>query len=285
MSMNKQALDRLIDLAFTEDFCFGDLTTESCVSPATQSSAYVVAKQAMVVSGIDVFSHVFARLDGRVQIALKVAEGEAVSQGTVLCTLAGPAQSILTGERVALNFLMRLSGIATFTRDAVAAMGTEHHTRLVDTRKTMPGWRHLEKAAVRAGGGANHRFGLSDGILIKENHILAAGGIRAAVEKAREHAHHLVKIEVETTNLDEVREAIEVHADAIMLDNMDNDTIAKAMEQVRAVRAKNQRISVEASGNMSKERLAAVAALGVDLISMGALTHSAPCADVSMRFE
>lgn len=284
MSISKVALDRLIDMAFMEDFGSGDLSTDSCVDRMALSEGQVVAKQDLVVAGIQVFSRVFWKLDPQVKVDILISDGDFAEDGSILCRLSGPTRSILTGERVALNFLMRLSGIATYTRRVIESMGSDSKTRVVDTRKTTPGWRHLEKAAVRVGGGHNHRFGLSDGIIIKENHIVAAGSIRDAVQKARAHSHHLVKVEVETTNLDEVQEAIAAKADVIMLDNMDDEMMAVAMDKIRGARdQKNQVLLVEASGNMTPDRLRNIAELGIDLVSMGALTHSAPCVDVSLR--
>jgi nicotinate-nucleotide pyrophosphorylase (carboxylating) len=215
-----------------------------------------------------------------------VNEGQAVQAGTTLVKLSGLAHSLLIGERPALNFLGRLSGIATQTYEWTKCLEASPSCRLVDTRKTTPGWRALEKAAVLAGGGGNHRMGLFDGILIKENHILAAGGLEHAIQRAKDGRHHLVKIEVETTNLDEVKRALVMGVDALMLDNMNNDTMAQAIAMIREHQSSDQQpIIIEASGNMTSERLASVGALGVDLVSMGALTHSAISADVSMRFQ
>ena len=185
-----------------------------------------------------------------------------------------------------MNFLGRLSGIATQAHAWTTLLKDAPHCQLVDTRKTTPGWRALEKTAVRAGGGGNHRMGLFDGILIKENHIAAAGSLEKAIERAQAGRHHLTKVEVETTNLDEVRRAVELGVDAVMLDNMDNTTMAEAIALIREMtRASQNKVKIEASGNMTADRLASVAALGVDLISMGALTHSVVSADVSMRFQ
>jgi nicotinate-nucleotide pyrophosphorylase (carboxylating) len=206
-----------------------------------------------------------------------VAEGEEVAAGTVIATVEGPLASLLTGERCALNFLMHLCGIATHTREAVRAAG---FLRVVDTRKTTPLHRALEKHAVRIGGGGNHRFGLFDGILIKDNHIIAAGGILKAVERARQYAHPLVKVEVEVETLSELAEALEAGADVILLDNMDNATLAEAVGIVRNVSPK---VLLEASGNMSAERLVTMGKLGIDYVSMGGLIHQARWADLSLR--
>ena len=206
----------------------------------------------------------------------QTADGQEVAPGTVLARLTGPVASILTGERVALNFLQRLSGIATFTR-AMAAQVAGSPAVLVDTRKTTPGWRVLEKYAVRLGGGRNHRLGLYDGVLIKNNHLTAVGEIREAVERAKARAHHLLKVEVEVTDLQGLEEALNAGADLILLDNMDDATLKKAVQLTRG------RALLEASGSMTKDRLPKVAATGVNLISMGALTHSAPAVDIHLR--
>ena len=276
-------LDRLIDLAFDEDFAQGDATSLACVPEDAQAEADVVAKEALVVAGLDVFARVFARLDPGVVVERHAQEGELVQKGAKVVTASGSARSLLMGERTALNFLQRLSGIATLTRDLASALHDTPKTRLLDTRKTTPGMRALEKAAVRAGGGHNHRFGLFDGVMIKENHIAAAGGIAKAVARARAHNHHLMRVEVETTSLSEVEQALQAGADCIMLDNMDNATMREAV----ALRDRHQaqtghRATLEASGNMSKARLPGVGQVGVDFVSVGALTHSARAVDLSM---
>jgi nicotinate-nucleotide pyrophosphorylase (carboxylating) len=279
-------LDRLIDLAFEEDLGpGGDVTTNATVLPSTTCEAVVRAKEPLVLAGTAVFKRVFERLDPRVQVTVLHADGTRVEKGTVVVTVSGNAHSLLVGERPALNFLMRLSGIATLTHTMMAALaGT--HTQLVDTRKTTPGWRGLEKAAVRAGGGANHRIGLFDGVLIKDNHIEAAGGITAAVQRARKHAHHLLKIEVEAGTLAHVHECLAVGCDAILLDNMDNELLATCVARVREHNASTgQHVVTEASGNMTLARLPDVAATGVDLVSMGALTHQAQSVDLSMKLK
>jgi nicotinate-nucleotide pyrophosphorylase (carboxylating) len=282
-------LDRLIDLAFEEDLAgAGDVTTRATVPPATRGIASVRAKERLVLAGVDVFVRVFQRLDPSVELELLHKDGDVVDKGTVVIRAQGPAPSLLIGERPALNFLMRLSGIATLTAQMVEAVrGTG--TRVVDTRKTTPGWRQIEKAAVRAGGGGNHRTGLFDGVLIKDNHIEAAGGVRAAVERARAHAHHLLKIEVECADLAQVDECLALGVDGLLLDNMDEPTMAEAVRRVRAHPSQQAagalRITLEASGNMTLERLPKVAATGVDIISMGALTHQARSVDLSMKLK
>jgi nicotinate-nucleotide pyrophosphorylase (carboxylating) len=287
--MHDPHLDRLIDLAFEEDLAgAGDVTTRATVPPGTRGVATVRAKERLVLAGVDVFVRVFARLDPSVQLELHHKDGDVVDRGTAVITATGSAHSLLVGERPALNFLMRLSGIATLTAQMVAAVD-KTATRVVDTRKTTPGWRQIEKAAVRAGGGGNHRTGLFDGVLIKDNHIEAAGGIRAAVERARAGAHHLLKIEVECATLTQVDECLALGVEGLMLDNMDEPTMAEAVRRVRSHPSQlvtgALRIMIEASGNMTLERLPKVAATGVDLISMGALTHQARSVDLSMKLK
>lgn len=277
-------VDRLIDLAFEEDLgAGGDITTRTTVPAATQGVAIVRAKERLTLAGVDVFCRVFARLDPGVVLEVKRRDGDVLDKGDEVIVARGPAWSLLIGERPALNFMMRLSGIASLTSQMVAAVkGTG--ANVVDTRKTTPGWRSLEKAAVRAGGGRNHRVGLFDGILIKDNHLEAAGGVKNAVAGARAGGHHLVKIEVECANLAQVEECLAVGVDGMLLDNMDNATMAEAVQRIRAHRD-GHRITIEASGNMSLERLPGVAATGVDLISMGALTHQARSVDLSMKLK
>lgn len=231
-----------------------------------------------MVCGLDVAKRVFALLDGTVQFTAAVAEGTAVQAGDIVATVSGPSRSILSGERVALNLLQHMSGVATRTA-ALAEQVRGTRTVIVDTRKTTPGMRVLEKYAVRMGGGTNHRFNLADGVLIKDNHIVAAGGILNAVSNARRIVPHTLKIEVEVTSFREVQEALDAGADIIMLDNMSCEDMRKAVEII-AGRAK-----VEASGNMGDRDIAQVAATGVDLISVGALTHSVEALDISMQFQ
>jgi nicotinate-nucleotide pyrophosphorylase (carboxylating) len=269
-------IERLIDLALEEDIGVGDVTTQALIPPDLQAEAHIRAKQDLVVAGLPVAALVFGKVDSTLVFEAQAAEGAQVAPGTVLARLTGPAAAVLTGERTALNFLQRLSGIATFTRQMVSLVAGSPAS-LVDTRKTTPGWRALEKYAVRLGGAMNHRAGLYDGVLIKNNHITAAGSITSAVKQAREQAHHLLKIEVEVTDLDGLEEALAAGADVIMLDNLDEATMTKAVK-ITAGRA-----WLEASGSMSAARLPQVAATGVNLISMGALTHSAPAADIHLR--
>ncbi len=246
------------------------------------TSGTIIARQSGVVAGLAVAAETFRQLDSRVSVELLVRDGAVVVAGDVLAHLSGPARSLLSAERVALNFLGRLSGIATITARCVHAVeGTR--ARILDTRKTTPGLRSLEKAAVLLGGGQNHRFGLSDGVLIKDNHIKAAGGVAQAVTAARLAAPHLLKIEVECETLAEVQQALESDADVVLLDNMDVEAMRSAVE---VIRRSAPRVLIEASGSIGTngERLQAVASTGVDFISLGALTHSAPNLDVSLEF-
>ena len=269
-------LDRLIDLALEEDLGPGDVTTQALIPPELQGEAHIRAKQTLVVAGLPVAARVFQKLDGAILFEAQTADGTEVAKGTVLARLTGPVAAILTGERVALNFLQHLSGIATFTHSMVAQLQGSGAT-LVDTRKTTPGWRALEKYAVCLGGGRNHRFGLYDGVLIKNNHLTAVGRITQAVRQAKATAQFLLKIEVEVADLTELEEALHAGADRILLDNMDDATLRRAVEITRG------RALLEASGSMTRERLPQVAATGVNFISMGALTHSAPAADIHLR--
>ncbi len=269
-------IDRLLDLALEEDIGPGDLTTQALIPPDLQGEAHIRAKQALVAAGIPVAEKVFRRLDSLIDFEAEVEEGQEVSPGTVLARITGPVAAILTGERVALNFVMRLSGIATFTRRMAAAVAG-FPTAIVDTRKTTPGWRVLEKYAVRLGGGRNHRFALYDGVLIKNNHLTAAGSITEAVRLARKQAPYTLKIEVEVADLTGLEEALAAGADIIMLDNMEEAAMAEAVKITQG------RALLEASGSMTLERLPRVAATGVNFISMGALTHSAPAVDIHLR--
>lgn len=279
--MRKPPLD-LIKRALEEDGAAYDITTLCTVPEEQQAQASIIARQAGVVAGLTVATEVFRTLDGQIAFELLVEDGTTVESGQLLAHVNGPARSLLSAERVALNFLGRLSGIATLTAQCVRALeGTQ--TRILDTRKTTPGLRSLEKDAVLLGGGQNHRFGLSDGVLIKDNHIQAAGGIPPAIAAARRLAPHLLKIEVECETLAEVQEALDAGADVVLLDNMD---IARMRNAVELMRHQAPGVLIEASGNIGTNpaRLAAVAATGVDFISLGALTHSAPNFDVALEF-
>ena len=269
---------RLIDLAIQEDRGAGDWTTRWIVPARTRGHARIVAKSDGVIAGLAVASATFLRLDPRVELTTSLTDGDAVQSGDVVCSIKGPARAILTGERTALNFMQRLSGIATLTRQYVNAIaGT--NAAILDTRKTTPAWRALEKAAVRAGGGQNHRVGLYDMILIKENHIEIAGGLTQAVTKVQDANTKGLLIEVEVRNKDELKEALKVGCDRILLDNMDVQAIREA---VRLARKTTPAIQIEASGNMTLDRVRSVAEAGVDFISVGALTHSAGSLDLSL---
>ena len=273
--LNLRSLDPLIDLAFEEDIGIGDMTTEATV-PSTQGGiGTLIAKSDGIVAGLPVAERVFAKLDTALAFRALVNDGEAVEAGTPIAEVQGSAKTILIGERTALNFLQRLSGIATLTAQFVTAVA-DYDTKIVDTRKTAAGWRAVQKYAVRVGGGYNHRFGLYDGVLIKDNHIVAAGGIRNAVERAREVIPHTAKIEVEVETLDQVDEALEAGADILLLDNMSSGTMKSVVHEVGDL------AMTEASGGITLERVQDVAATGVDLISVGALTHSAMPMDISL---
>lgn len=271
-------LDELITRALAEDIGTGDITTLSCVPEDAVSKGKIIAKASGVVCGAGVLTRLYQILDSRVRVNVLLGDGTSVKRGGVIAEIEGPSRSILTGERTALNFLQHLSGIATKTDEFVRSIGG-YHTQIVDTRKTLPGLRVLEKHAVRCGGGKNHRFGLSDGILIKDNHIAAAGGIKQAVESVRKNAPHTLKIEVETENLRQIDEALEAGADIIMLDNMTVPEMAMAVRHIAG------RAITEASGNMGDRNLREVAATGVDFISIGALTNSVKALDISLKLE
>lgn len=271
-------LNELIKSALAEDIGPGDVTTDATVSPDLAGEAWIGSKGELVLAGIGVAERVFKIVDPSVVFERFAEEGELVPSGRRIAAVRGSAKSLLVAERVALNLLQRMSGIATLTRkyvDAVAGTGA----KIVDTRKTTPGLRALEKYAVTVGGGSNHRFGLFDGILIKDNHIAAAGGVRAAVDAARRHAHHLMKVEVEASNLSEVEEALQAGVDVIMLDNMPVEAMLQAVAMAKGMAL------TEASGNVTLANVRQVAATGVDLISVGALTHSALAADISMKLR
>jgi len=271
-------VDRIIENALAEDIHTGDITTQAVVPERRSARARLVAKEPLVLAGIQVAARVFQLLDSAVVFQARCRDGEQVPAGTVIAELEGDSALLLQGERVALNLLQRMCGTATLTDKYVAAVrGTR--ARIVDTRKTTPGLRVLEKYAVRVGGGINHRTGLYDGILIKENHIAAAGGITAAITRARAYIPHTLKIEIETETLAQVAEALEAGADIIMLDNMDLATMREAVSLIGG------RAVVEASGGVNLETVRDIAETGVDVISVGALTHSARAMDISMLLE
>lgn len=275
ITMNLVA-DDIIRFALREDMNAGDLSTESVCPERREAEVQLIAKAEGVIAGLDVFERAFTLLDPRTSFDARVADGDAVEPGQLLGIVRGDARVLLSGERVALNFLQRMSGIATYTRRMAAAL-EGMKTRLVDTRKTTPCLRIFEKAAVEAGGGANHRYNLSQAVMLKDNHIDAAGGIAAAVAGARAHAPFVCTVEVECEDLDMVREALEAGADIIMLDNMTHGQMAEAVALI------DGRAKVEASGNVDAGNIRALADLGVDFISSGALTHSAPILDLSLK--
>jgi nicotinate-nucleotide pyrophosphorylase (carboxylating) len=271
-------LEKLIELALAEDLGPGDVTSEATIPAESSSVAEMLAKQDLVLAGLDVARAVFAQLDPDIRFTPLAKDGDRIKAGTEVARLSGNTRALLAGERVALNLLQHLSGIATLTAKYVERVkGLK--AEVLDTRKTLPGLRKLEKYAVRVGGGRNHRFGLYDGVLIKDNHIRASAGIIKAVERAQKKAHHLLKIEVETGTLDEVVEALAAGADVIMLDNMPIDMMREAVKTIAG------RALVEASGNVTLETVRAIAETGVDFISSGSLTHSAPAADISMKIK
>ena len=268
-------LSELVRLALQEDVGGGDVTTESTIPTSHRSTAKITAKQDIVVFGHTVAAEVFKQM-GCVYTS-QVDEGILLSKGTVVATIEGPTGNMLTGERLALNFLMRLCGIATHTHNTV--QGLNPNMKVVDTRKTTPLLRRLERSAVCAGGGFNHRFALYDGILIKDNHISACGSIANAIAAAKSHAHHLMKIEIEVESISGLEEAIEAGADVVMLDNMSDDQYREA------VRIADGRVMLEASGNMNRERLLRIQDIGIDVVSMGGLIHQATWADLSMKMS
>jgi nicotinate-nucleotide pyrophosphorylase (carboxylating) len=279
--MRDHFIERLIDLALDEDLgSAGDLTTEALVPAAAHGKAELWAKEEMVLSGLSVFSQVFKRLDPSVELDFDLGDGDKTLKKQRVAKLEGPLRVLLAGERTALNLVQRLSGIATMTSKAVGVIANVRGTklRILDTRKTTPGLRGLSKAAVRHGGGTNHRIGLFDGVLIKDNHIAAVGGsVKEALKRARENAPRLVKIEIEVTSLSQLEEAIDAGADIVMLDNMTDAQI------VEAVQVADGRCELEVSGGITVERLPALAKFGVDYVSMGALTHSARAMDLSLE--
>ncbi|AMA74503.1 nicotinate-nucleotide pyrophosphorylase [Aneurinibacillus sp. XH2] len=277
MKMNERLLDRQIELWLEEDIGFGDVTSLSTVPDELEGVGILYAKQEGVIAGLEVAARVFAFVDSSLVFSPKVAEGSFVGKGAVIAQVEGRVQSILSGERLALNLLQRLSGIATVTRKYVEVARTaSEKVRIVDTRKTTPGLRMLEKYAVAVGGGHNHRLGLFDAVMIKDNHIKAAGGIGPAVERARAAVSHTMRIEVEVETLEQLEEAIKAKPDIIMLDNMEPEMMKEAVRRI------NGRIIVEASGGVNLDTVAEIAATGVDVISVGSLTHSVSALDISL---
>lgn len=272
-------LDSIINRALAEDLHGGDLTTDVTVEPHIRARAIAVARADLVVCGGAVFARVFERLDPLVRIAPSEPDGAWIKKGAPLWTVHGTARSLLAGERTALNFAQRMSGVATLSRAFVSALPPNSRTIIADTRKTTPGLRALERYAVRTGGAHNHRNDLTSAVLIKDNHIVAAGGIEQAVERARKHAPHTSRIEIEVQSLEELDRALASRADVILLDNFDLEAMRTAV-----LRAGGRAI-LEASGGVRLDRIVAIAETGVDVISVGALTHSAPAADIALDLE
>lgn len=268
--------DNLIMQALAEDITSEDITTNSVMPEYQLGQVELICKQDGIVAGMEVFCRVFTLLDPETKFDLKVSDGDEVKNGQLMAVVTGDIRVLLSGERVALNYLQRMSGIATYTH-SVAVLFEGSKTKLLDTRKTTPNMRIFEKYAVKVGGGHNHRYNLSDGILLKDNHIGAAGSIKKAVEMARDYASFVRKIEVEVEDLDMVREAVEAGADIIMLDNMDPETMKEAIAII------DGRAETECSGNVTRENVERLINIGVDYISSGALTHSAPILDVSLK--
>jgi len=276
--IHTHSIRKLIQSALEEDIGTGDITTAAVLTGNETGKATAFAKAELVAAGIDVFRQTFLVLDGRIQFIGCCEDGQVVQKGGSLAEISGNLGSILTAERVALNFLQRMCGIATLTRQYVDEVkGT--HAKILDTRKTVPGLRSFDKYAVKIGGGTNHRFGLYDGVLIKDNHIAAAGGISQALERVRGRFPHTLKVEVEVKNLSELEEALVSGADVIMLDNMTVGDMRKAVDII------NRRVPLEASGNVSLANVRQIAETGVDFISVGALTHSVSASDISLKIE
>ncbi len=273
--LKTEAIITLINLAIAEDIYTGDITSDAILTKNQEKTAYLIAKAHGVIVGLPLAEFIFKKIDATITFEALVKEGDLVKQKTKLAKIVGNFKSLLEAERIVLNFIQRLSGIATLTSQYVAQI-KDTKTKILDTRKTLPGFRLLDKYAVKIGGGTNHRMGLYDMVMLKENHIEVAGGITKAIAQVRKAVNQDIKIEVETRNIKEVREALNNHVDVIMLDNMGINEMHKAIGLI------NGQIKVEASGNMTLERIAEVAATGVDLISVGALTHSVTALDISM---
>jgi len=269
-------VDPLIISAIKEDITSEDVSTNSVVREYVKGTCDLICKEEGIICGLDVFERVFKLLDENTEVKLNKKDGDSVKVGEVLATVTGDMRVILSGERTALNYLQRMSGIATYT-NKTAKLLENTNTKLLDTRKTTPNNRIFEKYAVRIGGGNNHRYNLSDGVLLKDNHIGAAGGVKKAIEMAKEYAPFVRKIEVEVENFDMVKEAVEAGADIIMLDNMEPEKLKEAIDFI------DHRAEIEISGNVTKENLSKYVEMGVDFISSGALTHSAPILDVSLK--
>ena len=278
MKIDARLLERVVSHALEEDIGYGDITTNSIVPEDKQGRAILHTKEPGVVAGLDVAETAFRLIDPTLEITRHVKDGDHVAKGDILMEVQGSARSILTAERIALNFLQRLSGIATRTSKFVELV-RYYNAKIVDTRKTTPGLRALEKHAVAVGGGRNHRFGLFDAVLIKDNHIEIAGGVKKAIMAARHQMPHTMRVEVEVESLEQIDEALEVKADIIMLDNMSPETMREAVEKIAG------RALIEASGGITEETIVDIAKTGVDYISIGALTHSVKALDISLDIE
>ena len=275
ITMKMQA-DKLIRMALQEDITSEDVSTNAVMRSAVKGTVDLIAKEDGIIAGLDVYARVFQILDEKTEISFKFKDGDAVKKGDLLGTVTGDIRVLLSGERVALNYLQRMSGIATYTKQ-VSKLLEESKVTLLDTRKTTPNCRVFEKYAVRIGGGCNHRYNLSDGVLLKDNHIGAAGSVAKAVAMAKEYAPFVRKIEIEVETMEQVKEAVEAGADIIMLDNMTPEMMKEAVELIAG------RAQTECSGNITKENIAKILETGVDFVSSGALTHSAPILDISMK--
>ena len=275
ITMKMQA-DQLIRMALQEDITSEDVSTNAVMPTEVKGTVDLIAKEDGIIAGLDVYARVFQMLDEKTEIDFKCKDGDEVKKGELMATLTGDIRVLLSGERVALNYLQRMSGIATYTRQ-VAKLLEGSKVTLLDTRKTTPNCRVFEKYAVRVGGGCNHRYNLSDGVLLKDNHIGAAGSITKAITMAKEYAPFVRKIEIEVETLEQVKEAVEAGADIIMLDNMTPEVMKQSVELI------DGRAQTECSGNITKENIARIREIGVDFVSSGALTHSAPILDISMK--
>ena len=275
ITMKMQA-DQLIRMALQEDITSEDVSTNAVMPTATKGTVELIAKEDGVIAGLDIYARVFTILDENTEIDFHCKDGDVVKQGELMATVTGDIRVLLSGERVALNYLQRMSGIATYTRQ-VAKLLEGSKVTLLDTRKTTPNCRVFEKYAVRVGGGCNHRYNLSDGVLLKDNHIGAAGSVTKAIQMAKAYAPFVRKIEIEVETLEQVKEAVEAGADIIMLDNMTPEVMKQAVELI------DGRAQTECSGNITKENIQKIREIGVDFVSSGALTHSAPILDISMK--
>ena len=275
ITMKMQA-DQLIRMALQEDITSEDVSTNAVMPTATKGTVELIAKEDGVIAGLDIYARVFTILDEKTEIDFYCKDGDEVKKGELMATVTGDIRVLLSGERVALNYLQRMSGIATYTRQ-VAKLLEGSKVTLLDTRKTTPNCRVFEKYAVRVGGGCNHRYNLSDGVLLKDNHIGAAGSVTKAIQMAKAYAPFVRKIEIEVETLEQVKEAVEAGADIIMLDNMTPEVMKQAVELI------DGRAQTECSGNITKENIQKIREIGVDFVSSGALTHSAPILDISMK--